>query len=156
MKKVLIFSLAYYPRHVSGAEAAIKEITDRINDIEFHLITLRFDAADARAEQVGNARVYRVSTGPLLVSKLLFPVLAALKARSLNRTHRFDSLWAVMTYMLLPVVLAKALGVRAPHILTLQDGDPYEKVFGRLRILPFLPLIDYGFRTARIVQAISR
>ena len=33
MKRVLIFSLAYYP-HVGGAEVAIKEITDRISDIQ--------------------------------------------------------------------------------------------------------------------------
>ena len=41
MKRVLIFSLAYYP-HVGGAEIALKEITDEISDIEFHLITLNF------------------------------------------------------------------------------------------------------------------
>ena len=29
-QKILIFSLAYYPNFVSGAEAAVKEITDRI------------------------------------------------------------------------------------------------------------------------------
>lgn len=154
MKKILIFSLAYYPRHVSGAEAAIKEITDRVSGIEFHMVTLRFDAADAAEEKIGNVLVHRVG-GDSYLAKILFPLLAALKARSLNRRHRFDALWAMMTYMLLPVVLAKALGVRAPHMLTLQDGDPYEKVFGRLRILPLLPLVDRGFRTASMVQAIS-
>ena len=41
MKRILIFSLSYYPHNVSGAEAAIKEITDRVNDIEFHMVTLR-------------------------------------------------------------------------------------------------------------------
>ena len=30
MKKILIFSLAYYPKHIGGAEVAIKEITDRM------------------------------------------------------------------------------------------------------------------------------
>ena len=154
MKKILIFSLAYYPRHVSGAEAAVKEITDRVSGIEFHMVTLRFDAADAATEKVGNVLVHRVG-GDSYFAKILFPLLAALKARSLNRRHRFDALWAMMTYMLLPVVLAKFLGVRAPHMLTLQDGDPYKKVFGRLRILPLLPLIDRGFCTTSMVQAIS-
>ena len=39
-KRILIFSLAYYPSHVSGAETAIKDTTDRISsdDIEFHLV----------------------------------------------------------------------------------------------------------------------
>ena len=154
MKKVLIFSLAYYPRYVSGAEAAIKEITDRIYDLEFHLITLRFNSTDTPEEKIGNVLVSRVGSGSY-VGKVFFPILAALKARSLHRIRHFDTLWAVMTYMLLPTVLAKFIGVKVPHILTLQDGDPYEKVFGRVRIFLFISLIDYGFRAARVIQAIS-
>ena len=34
MKRVLVFSLAYYPNFVGGAEVAIKEITDRIADVD--------------------------------------------------------------------------------------------------------------------------
>lgn len=150
MKKLLIFSLAYYPRHVSGAEAAVKEVTDRISDIEFHMVTLRFDGADPQDEKIGAVFVHRVGG-----SKVLFPLRAALAARRLHKAHRYDALWALMTYMLMPAMLAKALGVRVPHILTLQDGDPYNKVFGRLRILPFVPIIDAGFRSAAAIQAIS-
>ncbi|HEY5383404.1 MAG TPA: glycosyltransferase family 4 protein [Candidatus Paceibacterota bacterium] len=155
MKKVLIFSIAYYPRHVSGAEAAVKEITERIADIEFHMVTLRFDPTDPAEEKIGTVLVHRVGSGSGYFSKIFFPVLAALKARTLNKKYRFDALWALMTYMLLPVVLAKMLGVRAPHVFTLQDGDPYGKVFGRVRIVPFVPLIDRGFRTASVIQVIS-
>lgn len=151
MKRILIFSIAYYPRHVSGAEAAIKEITDRIADIEFHLITLRFDAADAAEERIGNVIVHRVGSGNY-VGKMLFPFAAARAARKLHAAQPFNAVWAMMTYMLLPVVLAN-LGL--PYAVTLQDGDPYEKVFGRLRIRPFLPLIDKGFRGASIIQVIS-
>lgn len=156
-KKILIFSLAYYPSHVSGAEVAIKEITDRIapKDIEFHLVTLLFDKTTAREEVIDHVHVHRVGSGGAYLSKVLFPLAAALKASSLHKQHHFDALWVMMTYMLLPAMLAKCVGVNAPHILTLQDGDPYEKVFGRARIWPFLPLIDRGFRTAKIVQAIS-
>lgn len=157
MKKVLIFSLAYYPSFVSGAEAAIKEITDRIDpkDIEFHLITLLFDTAAPRVERIGTVHVHRVGFGGAYLSKILFIPLAALKARSLNRAHTFDAVWSMMTYMLLPGVLARFLGVRAPRILTLQDGDPYEKVFERPFIRPIAPLLNYGFRTTSIVQVIS-
>ncbi len=108
MKKILIFSLAYYPRHVSGAEAAVKEITDRISDIEFHMVTLRFDSADAREEKLGNVMVHRVGSSSYL-SKILFPFGAALNARRLHKKHSFDALWAMMTYMLLPVVLQISL-----------------------------------------------
>lgn len=158
MKRVLIFSLAYYPSNVSGAEVAIKEITDRIapSDIQFHLITLLFDKAAPREELIGNVRVYRVGFGGAYLSKILYIPLAALKARSLNSKLHFDALWSMMTYMLMPVMIAKWCGVRVPHVLTLQDGDPYEKVFERAMIKPFVWIIDSGFRTAAIVQAISQ
>lgn len=156
-KKVLIFSLAYYPSFVSGAEAAVKEITDRIDptEIEFHLITHLFEKTAPRQEHIGNVMVYRVGFGNAYVSKIFYIPLAALKARTLHRQIKFDGLWAMMTYMLLPLTLAKLIGVRVPHLLTLQDGDPYEKVFHRLFIRPFAPLLNYGFRTARVIQVIS-
>lgn len=155
--KILIFSLAFYPSHISGAEVAIKEITDRIDQsqIEFHMVTLLFDKNAPRDEVIGNVHVHRVGVGGAYLSKILFVPLAAIKARKLDRVHHFDALWAMMTYMLFPVVLSRLLFVRAPHIFTLQDGDTYEKVFHRWFIAPAIPLLDYGFRTAAVVQAIS-
>ena len=116
MKKILIFSLAYYPSFVSGAEAALKEITDRIDpsDIEFHMITLLFDRAALREERIGNVHIHRISFGGAYLSKILFGPLAAFAARSLDKRYRFDALWAMMTYMLLPVVASRLVGVRAP------------------------------------------
>lgn len=157
MKRILIFSLAYYPSHISGAEIAIKEITDRISyqDIEFSMVTHRFASAAPKVERIGNVEVHRVGFGPAYLSKILFVPLAALKAVELNRKKKFDALWAMMTYMLLPLVLAKVLGVRGPYALTLQDGDPYEKVFERWFIKPAVPLLNWGFRNATRVSAIS-
>ena len=157
MKKILIFSLAYYPSFVSGSEAAIKEITDRIDpsDIEFHMITLLFDKRALRFERIGTVHVHRVGFGGAYLSKILFIPLAAWYARTLHKKFHFDALWAMMTYMLLPVVLSRAFGVKVPHILTLQDGDPYEKVFERWFIRPIAPLLDHGFRTASMIQTIS-
>src|SRR3989344_4848554 len=149
VKKILIFSLAYYP-HVGGAEVAIKEITDRINDIEFHMITMRFSRADARVEKIGNVLVYRVGGGDSYFSKMLFIPRAMLKARQLERTEKFDGAWAMMSYMTLPLVF-----LHLPYALTLQEGDTYGHMFARARILPFLPLINRGFRKATVVQAIS-
>ena len=146
MKKVLIFSLAYYPR-VGGAEVAIKAITDRLPDIEWHMITKRFSAGDVAQEKVGSVFVYRIA-GP----KILFPLVAALKARRLHRLQKFDAAWAMMSYMILPLLLSR---IGLPYALTLQEGDTEYHMFGRLRILPFLPLIRSGFNGAAVVQAIS-
>jgi len=156
-KRVLIFSLAYYPSHVSGAEIAIKEITDRIapSDISFSMVTHRFDRSAPREEQIGNVHVYRVGFGSSYLSKMLFVPLAALKARRLHRAQLFDGLWVMMTYMLFPFIGVRLLGLRLPYLLTLQDGDSYKKVFERRRILPVTPLLNWGFRHATVIQAIS-
>ncbi len=153
MKKVLIFSLAYYPR-VGGAEVAIKHITNRIDpeDIEFHMVTMRFSSADKKEEKNENVTVHRIGFGSGYFSKILFVPLAAREVRRLHRTEKFDAVWAMMSYMLLPLLLS---GLRVPYALTLQEGDTERHMFGRLHILPFLPLINRGFRRATVVQAIS-
>jgi teichuronic acid biosynthesis glycosyltransferase TuaC len=153
MKKVLIFSLAYYP-HVGGAEVAIKEITDRIRDIEFHMVTLRF-GREPRQERVGNVLVHRIGGGGRYLSKILFVPRAAFAAARLHREQKFDGVWAMMSYMVFPVVLMRFLGAKVPYALTIQEGDPYEHVFHRPIIKPFLPLLRSGFRNARVVQTIS-
>lgn len=169
MKRVLIFSLAYYPRFVGGAEVAIKEITDRIGpqDIEFHLITLRFDAEAQKQEKIGNVIVHRVGWGrkhlsvansfstSMYIDKVLYVPLAALKAIQLRRKFNFDGMWAMMAYMVFPIVLMRMYGVRIPYILSIQEGDPFERVFERLRIRLFSPLLFYGIRHASVVQPIS-
>lgn len=156
-KKILIFSLAYYPSYVSGAEAAIKEITDRTDgdEYEFHLITHLFDKAAPRVETIGRVTVYRVGFGGAYLSKILFVPLAAWKARSLHTSLHFTGMWAMMTYMLMPLTLARWIGVKVPYVLTLQDGDPYDKVFERWFIKPALLLIDAGFKHATVIQVIS-
>jgi glycosyltransferase involved in cell wall biosynthesis len=73
----------------------------------------------------------------------------------LHKRHRYDALWAMMSYMVFPIVLLRLMGVKVPYVLNLQDGDPFERVFGRLFILPFKPLLLYGFRHATVVQTLS-
>src|SRR6185437_8664672 len=98
----------YYPNFVSGAEAAIKEITDRIppEDIEFHLLTVHFDSKLPREETLGSVRVHRIGFGPGYLKKVLFIPLAARKAAALDRALHFNAQWSMMTYMLFPVVMA--------------------------------------------------
>jgi glycosyltransferase involved in cell wall biosynthesis len=158
MKRVLIFSLAYYPR-VGGAEVAIKEITDRIarEDIAFDMITLRFSKSDPDVEMVGNVRVYRVKGLERLgyIGKALFPLLAAVGAYGLHKKFHYDGAWAMMSYMVFPLVLLRFVGVRIPYVLNLQDGDPFKQVFSRWFVLPLRPLLIYGFRQAAVIQPLS-
>lgn len=151
-KRILIFSLAYYPLE-GGAEIAVKEITTRIsvNEIEWDMVTMRFDKTHAKREKIGNVNIYRIGGGLGYLSKILFVPQAAFFA--LRR--KYDLYWAIMTNMLFPIALMRLFGNRKPYILTLQDGDPFEYVFERFRIWVFRPLLSYGFRHASKVQAIS-
>ncbi|MEN9561753.1 MAG: hypothetical protein RIQ56_1026 [Candidatus Parcubacteria bacterium] len=155
MKRILIFSLAYAPK-VGGAEIAIQNITERISDIQFELITHRFSREHLPQEKMGNVLVHRVGEGGGYFGKILFIPRAALLALRLHRASPFDGMWAMMSYMLLPVVIMRFLNVRIPYLLTLQEGDTYDHMFGRLRVLPLLPILALGFRNATVVQSISQ
>jgi glycosyltransferase involved in cell wall biosynthesis len=167
-KKILIFSLAYFPKHVGGAEVAIKEITDRIstNDIEFHMVTNRFDSTLPKIEQVGNVLVHRIgitkenpimadlSKWPLRINKILFQFLAAWKASRLHRTHHYDGIWAMMAHSCgVPAAQFKIVHPRVPFLLTLQEGDPIEYIEDKMR--PLWPLFKRAFTSADKIQAIS-
>lgn len=154
-KRILIFSLAYQPL-VGGAEIAIKEITDRMPaQFDFHMITLRFSKEHPRYEHIGNINVHRVGFGPSYISKIFFVPLAVYMALFLHRRHPFVGMWAMMSYMLFPIVLLRACTIRLPYILTLQEGDSFERMFGRIHIFPLKPFLQWGFRHASVIQAIS-
>ncbi len=156
-KRVLIFSLAYHPL-IGGAEIALHEIVRRVSpkDLSFELVTMRFSHAHPKRERIGNAVVHRVGIPRAgYFNKILFVPLAALKGVRLHRQKPFDGAWAMMTYMLFPIVVMRAFGVRVPYLITLQDGDTFARVFKRFYIAPFLPLLRYGFRRATAVQSIS-
>ncbi len=168
MKRILIFSLAYYPKFIGGDGVAVKEITDRVSpdDIEFHMITLRFDSTLARCEKIGNVLVHRIGfarrsptmadlkTFPLHYNKLLFQCSAALKALALHRRYRYDATWAMMAHSAgVPAALFKLAHPRVPYILTLQEGDPPEYIERLMR--PLWPLFKRAFIKADIVQVIS-
>ena len=157
MKKILILSLAYFPKHVGGAEVAIKEITDRIapEDIEFHMVTLALEKGLPKEEKIGNIIVHRVGFGNTgILNKFLFQFLAAWKSLSLHRIHRYDALWAVMAHSAgVPAALFKLYHPRVPYILTLQEGDPPERI--ERMMWPLWPLFSRAFKRADVVQAIS-
>lgn len=168
MRRILIFSLVYYPKHYGGAEVAIKEITDRIDpkEIEFHMVCLRFDSTLPKQENIGNVHIHRIGPTkpnpttadlkkfPLHYNKHLFQFLAAWKALTLHRKFKFDAVWAVMAHSCgVPAAIFKMLHPRVPYILTLQEGDPPEHIERLAR--PVWPLFSRAFTSANTIQAIS-
>lgn len=167
-KKILIFSLNYYPRFIGGAEIAIKEITDRINssDIEFHMVTLRFDSSLPRVERVGNVLVHRIGFAkkdpdiadlkkfPLHLNKILFQFLATCKAIHLHKKYHYDGTWAMMAHSAgVPAALFKMMNPQVPYLLTLQEGDPVDHIKRTMRFVS--PIFTRAFTRADFVQAIS-
>ncbi|MEN9614478.1 MAG: hypothetical protein RLZZ347_785 [Candidatus Parcubacteria bacterium] len=157
MKKILIFSLAYYPNFVGGAEVAVKEITDRLGgDFEFHMVTLGAEV-DAQEEKVGNVFVHRVGVVSAF-SKLLFPFTACKKALELHRKNQFDTVWSIMASRAgFATLFFKLLNPKVPFLLTLQEGDTKEYPGQRMGILrPFVyPLFKLIFKRADRITAIS-
>ncbi|MBU4256800.1 glycosyltransferase, partial [Patescibacteria group bacterium] len=156
MKKILIFSIAYYPL-VGGAEVAIKEITDRIGDIYFDMITPRFDKKPAspsqggslKFEKIGNVNVYRICS-----PKLFFPFTALITAIQLHKKSKYDAIWAVMAaYAGFAASFFKLFHPKIPYLLTLQEGDPIEYIKKKVRFV--YPLFKKIFTKADYIQCIS-
>ncbi len=151
MKKVLIFSTAYYPL-VGGAEVAVKEITDRIGDIQFDMITIWLDKKSPKFEKIGNVNVYRING-----TKLLFPFLCFFKAIQLHKKNKYDIVWAIMANRSgFAALFFKLLRKKIPFLLTLQEGDDKNYPLKRMGFLFFLyPLWKMIFRKADYIQVIS-
>src|SRR3989344_7800256 len=122
-KKILIFSTAYFPL-VGGAEVAIKEITDRLPDIEFSLITAKQHKNFSDVEKIGNVTVYRLGVGNVILDKLLVPYWGAIKAIKLNKSQQYVAFWCVMaTFASGAAYIANWFQKKVPIIMTLQEGD---------------------------------
>lgn len=168
MKKILIFSLNYYPKYVGGAEIAIKEISDRLGeeDYEFHLLCLRFDSLLPRFEKIGNVNVYRIGFAkknaqigdlkkfPLHLNKFLYQFYTVFFALRLHKRHKFDYLWAIMAHSCgVPAAIFKLFHKDIKYVLTLQEGDSPEDIERKMKLL--WPLFKRAFTLADIVQPIS-
>ena len=151
-KRVLIFSLAYVP-FVGRAELAVKEVTDRISDFHFDLITLRFNRKWLKQEKIGNVNVYRVGGG-----KFLFPFLAFLKGLSLNRKNKYSVVWSIMANRAgFAVLFFKLWNPKVKYLLTLQEGDALDYPERRMGIAKIFVggLFRKIFTKANYIQAIS-
>lgn len=169
-KRILIFSLVYYPNFIGGAEVAIKEITDRLgDDFEFDMVTLRLDRNLPKMEKIGNVTVYRVGwtsgshkqVSPdslpkfLHLNKYAMLLTAFAKGVALSRNHNYSILWSIMaTYNSFAALFLKLVFPKMKFLLTLQEGDPIPFIKRRAR--PLWPLFKKIFTKADCIQAISK
>src|SRR5689334_5267146 len=118
--RILLLSTSYLPL-IGGSEMAIKEVTDRLTDVEFDLITWRSNLL--RREHLGRVNVYRVGAGRL--SKLFLPLLVFRQARRLIRAGTaYDAVHVFQASQVGGAVwFLKRCYPRLPVILTLQEGQ---------------------------------
>jgi len=167
-KKILIFSMSYYPRFVGGAEVALKEITDRLSeqDFEFHLVTLRYDSSFLKYEKIGNIHVHRIGftkknasfedlrSFPLRLNKILYQFWAPCVGLLLHRKLKFEKAWSMMAHSAgVPGNIFSRIS-HVPLLLTLQEGDPTDHIEKQMRI--FGSFFTGVFTQAKQIQVISR
>jgi glycosyltransferase involved in cell wall biosynthesis len=162
--KILIFSLAYYPEYVGGAEVAIKEITDRIPEEEasFDMITAKRNFRQKRFEKIGNVNVYRVGLGFEFFDKFSIPIFGFFKAIFLQRKNGYNLSWSMMANQAsVAASFFKFFFRGIPLILTIQEGDEEEHlkryVFGNEFLYKILirPWHKMPFKLANRATAIS-
>lgn len=134
--RIATFSLAY-PPFVGGAEIAVKEITSRLPDFHFEILTHDFP-------KYGHGKL----------AKFLYILRAWRKAEKLHKEKPFQGIWAIMAaYAGLAALLFKLRHPSIPFLLTLQEGDSEEHILKRVGI--FRPIWRMIFKKADRIQAIS-
>lgn len=156
-KTIFIFSTAYLPL-VGGAEVAVKEITERITNYNFILLTAKMKRGLLKSEKIGNIQIHRLGFG-FSFDKILLPFLAFFKyfsiIRNLKLEIRNSIFWGMMaSYGSIGAYFIKIIKPEIPFLLTLQEGDSEEHLQkGKFGLVGF-----FGkriIRKADKIQAIS-
>lgn len=149
MKRILIFSTAYFPL-VGGAEVAVKEITDRLPEFTFVMLTARLDAKLPAHERIGNVEVHRIGRGNQW-DKFRLIGSGSKPARHLGK---FDLVWAIMaSYAGFAAQRYKKKNPSVPFLLTLQEGDSRWQIYKH--VWWCWPYFKQIFKQADHIQAIS-
>mgnify|MGYP001595116839 FL=1 len=114
---------------------AIKELTDRLPDFDFDLITVNLDGAQASEEQIGRVNVFRLGRNNL-ASKYFFPWRAVKLAQKLQHKHAYQIVWSMMANQAgMAGALFKKSHPAIPFLLTLQEGDDLDSLAYNLRLV---------------------
>lgn len=148
-KRILIFSTAYFPL-VGGAEVAVKEITRRIVDTDFVMITARLRKDLPMHERIENIEVHRLGKGNGWDKfRLIFQ--GHKKAKELGK---FDLVWSIMaSFAGFAALKYKKRNKNVPFLLTLQEGDSRWHIYKHVWFV--WPYFKQIFKRADKIQVIS-
>ncbi len=146
MRKVLIFTLAYFP-FVGGAEIAVREVMARLKDkYEFQVVTARMKMLPS-TDVIDGISIHRLGFGIQWLDKLLFLPCAILY----GLFHRADIVFGLLENQaaLAARVVAKMQGAKC--IINLQSGDTEEWIKQKLGPFYFLYNWVYGKKPQYVV-----
>jgi glycosyltransferase involved in cell wall biosynthesis len=146
MKRVLVFTLAYFP-FVGGAEIALREVMSRLKDkYEFQVVTARMKMLPS-TEVIDGISVHRLGFGIKWLDKLLFLPCAVLYCLF----HKADVVFGLLENQsaLAARAAAKLQGARC--VINLQSGDTEEWMKKKLGLFNFLYNWVYGKKPQYVV-----
>lgn len=152
-QRILIFSTAYLP-FIGGAELAVKEITDRVFDIDFDLITARLNPRQPKTERVGNVQVHRLGIGIPIFDKICLAFFGHRRALKLHALHKYHGVWAIMASHGGLAAEQFCSLTKVPYLLTLQEGDPLDEIQKKMNY--FAGRFSAIFKNAKLLQPISQ
>lgn len=124
-KRILIFSTAYFPL-IGGAEVAVKEITDRLPEYEFVMLTAKVKPGLADVDKIGNVEVHRIGKGNHWDKFRL--ILSGWKEA--QKLGKFDAVWSIMaSYAGFAALRYKKRNPGVPFLLNLQEGDSKAHIY---------------------------
>lgn len=134
---VLVFSASYLPC-IGGAEIAIDEVTKRVVDMRFLILTARYTRRLPRYEKKGDVEIVRLGFGVKL-DKWLLPLTAFFAGKKIIKERGVRILWCVMiSQAAIAAYLLKKIYTHLALCITLQEGDSEEHLrYRRLGLIDF-------------------
>ncbi|MFH1769699.1 MAG: glycosyltransferase family 4 protein [Parcubacteria group bacterium] len=119
--RILVFVTAYHPL-IGGAEIALGEITRRMPDVFFDIVTPRYSLDYPEYEIEKNVSIHRIGPSGSL-AKWLFPITGCFKGWSLSKEHKYNAIHSWQASHAGGAAWNLSLWRHSiPFILTLQEG----------------------------------
>jgi glycosyltransferase involved in cell wall biosynthesis len=131
------------------------------------MVTLRYDSSLPKYEKIGNIKIHRIGFSvknpkpeslvkfPLYLNKVFYPILATLKAFSLDKKEKFDGFWSMMIFMSMPAMFFNFLFKRKSYLISIQEGDDLKGFMRKWFMRPFKNVVIKALHQATYVQTIS-
>lgn len=147
-QKILVFATTYYP-DLGPAEQALFDLSQKMPDTEFHIITSKFKSGRPSLERVANNHIYRIGWGNVL-DKYLLPFWGVFWAGKLYQKNKYRFVWSIMaSYGGLAALFLKFFYKNLNFLLTFHENEIVKKNFWKAKIT--FPIYQAIFKRADYV-----